>query len=317
MNEGDIILKNRKGNKLAESYSEDIYNLSVFYLDRTFIDPLNELFTVGIKPQVLIKERQEKEKLTIRLKEKSDSNLVKRDKDMSTTETILKEILEKINNVNKKVDGVVVKQDLMQIQLDANSENINKLNESIAISKLENSMDIDIITGNGKKRRIYESIDKKETKYTNHDHNKSAKSLEINKKVNTNIKRDKKPKSVMIGSNESSKVKIATKTFETFVGNLHLDSCETDIVDMFSKNNIKIIKYGEIPTRLQRARAYRVSISYEDKDKIFDSSLWPKGVAMSKFFIKDDRDKYFNMNNKIQPKSSSSPKVNARGDDII
>jgi len=137
LNEGDIILKNRKGNKLAESYSEDIYNLSVFYLDRTFIDPLNELFTVGIKPQVLIKERQEKEKLTIRLKEKSDSNLVKRDKDMLTTETILKEILEKINNVDKKVDGVVVKQDLMQIQLDTNSENINKLNESIAISKLE------------------------------------------------------------------------------------------------------------------------------------------------------------------------------------
>jgi hypothetical protein len=31
LNEGDIILKNRKGNKLAESYSEDIYNLSVFY----------------------------------------------------------------------------------------------------------------------------------------------------------------------------------------------------------------------------------------------------------------------------------------------
>jgi hypothetical protein len=272
LNEGDIILKNRKGNKLAESYSEDIYNLSVFYLDRTFIDPLNELFTVGIKPQVLIKERQEKEKLTIRLKEKSDSNLVKRDKDMLTTETILKEILKKINNVDKKVDGVVVKQDLMQIQLDTNSENINKLNESIAISKLENSMDIDLITGNGKKRRINDSIDKKETKYTNHDHNKSTKSLEINKKVNTNIKSEKKPKSVMIGSNESSKVKIAIKTFETFVGNLHLDSCETDIVDMFSKNNIKIIKYGDIPTRLQRARAYRVSISYEDKDKIFDSS---------------------------------------------
>jgi hypothetical protein len=219
---------------------------------------------VGLKPQVLIKERQEKEKLTIRLKEKSDSNLVKRDKDMLTTETILKIILEKKNNVDKKVDGVVVKQDLMQIQLDTN--------ESIAISKLENSMDIDIITGNGKKRRINDSIDKKETKYTNHDHNKSTKSLEINKKVNTNIKSEKKPKSVMIGSYESSKVKIAIKTFETFVGNLHLDSCETDIVDMFSKNNIKIIKYGEIPTRLQRARADRVSISYEDKEKIFDSS---------------------------------------------
>jgi hypothetical protein len=38
---------------------------------------------------------------------------------------------------------------------------------------------------------------------------------------------------------------------------------------------------------------------------------------MSKFFIKDASDKYFNMNNKIQPKSSSSPKVNARGDGNI
>jgi hypothetical protein len=83
---------------------------------------------------------------------------------------------------------------------------------------------------------------------------------------------------------------------------------------MFSKNNIKIIKYGEIPTRLQRARAYRVRISYEDKDKIFDSILWPKGEAMSKFFTKEDSDKYYNMNNKIQPKSSSSPKVNTRKD---
>jgi hypothetical protein len=47
--------------------------------------------------------------------------------------------------------------------------------------------------------------------------NKSTKSLEINKKGNTNNKSEKKPKSVMIGTNETSKVKLAIKTFETFV----------------------------------------------------------------------------------------------------
>jgi hypothetical protein len=118
---------------------------------------------VGIKPQILIKERLEKEKLTNQLKEKSDSNQNRRDNDMMNSEAILKEMLEKLNKVDKKVDGVAVKQDLMQIQLDTNSENINKLNESIAISKLENSIDIDIITGNGKKRKINELSTQRKT----------------------------------------------------------------------------------------------------------------------------------------------------------
>ncbi len=118
---------------------------------------------MGIKPQILIKERLEKEKLTNQLKEKSDSNQNRRDNDMMNSEAILKEMLEKLNKVDKKVDGVAVKQDLMQIQLDTNSENINKLNESIAISKLENSIDIDIITGNGKKRKINELSTQRKT----------------------------------------------------------------------------------------------------------------------------------------------------------
>ena len=262
----------------------------------------------------------EKEKLICQINEKSFSNQGNEDNGMTSNEAILKEILLNISKIDKKVDGVAKKQDLMQIQLDSNTDNINKLNESIAMSKLENTMEIDINTGNGKKRRINDSTETKDSKLTKQVEMKSDKAVKVvdnNTKLNLYNKREKKPRSIMIGSNESSSIKIASRTFDTFVGNLHLESRESDVVDMFSKNNIKIIKYGEIPTRLQRARAYRVRIDYEDKDKIFDSRIWPKGVVMSKFFIKDESDKYSNNNNKIIPRSSSSPKVYTRGDGNI
>ena len=58
LKEGEMYLKNRKGNKIIESYSEDIYNLSYFYLDRKFSDPLDDIFSVGVKPGVFIKYNQ-------------------------------------------------------------------------------------------------------------------------------------------------------------------------------------------------------------------------------------------------------------------
>jgi hypothetical protein len=103
------------------------------------------------------------------------------------------------------------------------------------------------------------------------------------------------------------------KTFDVFVGNLHMETNEQEIFNMFSVNHIKIIKYDEIETRLKKARGYSVRIIYEDNDKIFNPKIWPKGVILSKYFEKVETGSYNNNNRNLVPNSSSSPKARAGG----
>jgi hypothetical protein len=130
---------------------------------------------------------------------------------------------------------------------------------------------------------------------------------------NNNRRREKSQKTVIIGSNETGKIKAAVKTFDAFVGNLHMETNEQEIINMFSVNHIKIIKYGEIETRLKKARAYRVRINYEDKEKIFNPKIWPKEVVLSKYFEIVETGSYNNNNRNLVLNSSSSPKARAGG----
>jgi hypothetical protein len=103
------------------------------------------------------------------------------------------------------------------------------------------------------------------------------------------------------------------KTYDAFVGNLHMETNEQEIFNMFSVNHIKIIKYDEIETRLKKSRGYSVRIIYEDNDKIFNPKIWPKGVMLSKYFEKVETGSYNNNNRNLVPNSSSSPKARAGG----
>ena len=81
---------------------------------------------------------------------------------------------------------------------------------------------------------------------------------------------------------------------------------------MFSTNGITILRYEEILTRLRRVKAFWARINYEDKNKIFNPTLWAQGITLSKFFYKaisnNKKDRTFS-----RPTSSSSPNArNAR-----
>ena len=140
---------------------------------------------------------------------------------------------------------------------------------------------------NIKKRKINEEEQRKEYNKGSHSNQylqTKYKERNIHSSSNNNRKWEKTQKTVIIGSNETGKIKAAVKNFDAFVGNLQMETDEHEIRKMFSVNHIKIIKYGEILTRLKKTRAYRVRMNYEDKDKIFNPKIWPKGVMLSKYF---------------------------------
>jgi hypothetical protein len=296
---GEMELKSRKGNKINASYAQDIYFLSIFYLDKTFIEQLNEILKVIIKPEDLIKERNKATEVIDQLKEatnKKDKE-IKNIKRMSTDAT-LKEILSKLQSIGEKVEGVSNKQNEMQIQLDLNSESIRNINEklneptfatggmeenhSTKINEDEEYSQMELINNNSKKRKVG----------TNNENVGARKILSSTKyQLSGNQAHIKRPKTVIIGTHEgkADKIKAAERSFEVFVGNLDIKTEINAVIDMFSRNGIKVLDYIEIQTRLNKTKAFAVSINYSDKDKIFKATNWEKGVSMSKYFRKDNR----------------------------
>ena len=308
-----MYLKNRKGNKIIESYSEDIYNLSYFYIDSKFTDPLDDIFSVGVKPGVFIKNIIKLEGIEKQGKEISNSI-------MSDTDKVLQAILKSIDEVKGKVDHISDKQDTMQIQIDAHTVSINNWNEKFNETVAE-AMILEEIQANVKKKKINEDEERKnggsKGSLSNINHLLKAKENKIFSNLSNNKRREKTQKTVIVGVSESVKVKTAEKTFDVFVGNIHMEAEEGEVLNMFSSNNIRIIKYGELETRLKKAKAFRVRINYEDKDKIFNPKIWPKGVRLSKYFEKVEPGIHFNSDRKLAPSASSSPKAKARGDESI
>ena len=66
----------------------------------------------------------------------------------------------------------------------------------------------------------------------------------------------KRRKTVVIGTNgkDFNNIKAVGRTFDVFVRNLDLNT-EVNAVYMFSRNEVKVIEYMEIPTRLKRTKA--------------------------------------------------------------
>jgi hypothetical protein len=141
---------------------------------------------------------------------------------------------------------------------------------------------------NIKKRKMNEDEQSNEhikRSHTNQYRQTKYNETKIHRSSNNNRRREKTQKTVIIGSNETGKIKAAVKTFDAFVGNLHMETNEQEILNMFLVNHIKINKYGEMETRLKKARAYRVRINNEDKDKIFNLKIWLNKNEKN-FFVK-------------------------------
>ena len=119
---------------------------------------------------------------------------------------------------------------------------------------------------------------------------------------------------MIVGTNELHEAKAAIKTFDAFVGNLHIDTTEENVVYMFSQNGFQIIRIGEIETRLKIAKAFRVRINYYDKDKIFDHKYWAKGTTLSKYFEKEESAYHQGKPNKRYGILYSSPLAKSRGE---
>ena len=191
-----------------------------------------------------------------------------------------------MTTLTDKVDRVSEKQDVMQEQLDINTSNINLLSGKITETTMAGG-DIELeasadgrtsqeeeqgskFPNNNKKMKLcHDEKDKKEM------NNNKRKYRETNESSKENIK---KGKTTVNGNSNEFNIKAAIKTFEVFLGNIDLSCNEREVVNMFSKNGITILRYEEISTRLRRAKAFWVRINYNE-NKIFNPTLWAQGIT--------------------------------------
>lgn len=303
---GDLLIKTRRGMKQKEKLVADIYNLSLYYLDKIVNESINEIFTINIKPSEFIKEKNKVSEDTCQFNKIRSETSNKEKENMTNNDEVLQTILQTVQSLKSQVDNISKNQEQMQAQLDLNTESIyawnNKIIDSTDVMEEEQSK-INTSSSAPPSKKLKANNGESKTPraiWEGHAARKPARSSTVKNGSN-----EKKVKTIVTGTKTHTNIKAATRTFDVFVGNLDLSTTDKNILDMFSSNNIQIGRYMEIATRMQRAKAYRVRIDYDDKEKVFDPSLWPKDIKLSKFFVRE------NMHN---DKPSTSPKAKANGE---
>lgn len=90
--------------------------------------------------------------------------------------------------------------------------------------------------------------------------------------------------------NNATSVKSINRTVDVFVGRVDKNVTSEDlsayIVDNFEINIINICK---LDTITQDYNCYKVTVSINDREKMFNADQWPEGIIIKKFFNKSKR----------------------------
>lgn len=82
------------------------------------------------------------------------------------------------------------------------------------------------------------------------------------------------------GGTANTNLKAAARNAWIFVGRLDQDTTADDITQFLLGNEIsKVIECTEITTRGTN-KAYKIGIPFEEKEKVYEPSIWPEGVLI-------------------------------------
>ncbi len=82
------------------------------------------------------------------------------------------------------------------------------------------------------------------------------------------------------GSNESTNFKTGIVPFNVYVGNVHLNTKDDEVSQLFYHNGLKVIHQCRIETRSKFSKAFRVTIPRDKSDSKNDSGLWPSNLIL-------------------------------------
>ena len=79
-----------------------------------------------------------------------------------------------------------------------------------------------------------------------------------------------------------------------FISKLHTLTQDNVIKDYLKDNGLSNFDLQLVSNSVSTFKSYKLSVSMEDKDKVLQPTLWPKGILVQKWFQKS---RYYNHEN--------------------
>ena len=81
-----------------------------------------------------------------------------------------------------------------------------------------------------------------------------------------------------------------TKTVDVFIGRLDISSTPEEINKYIESTfDIKVINTEKLSINNNTYNCFKVNIQIQDRDKLFDSNMWPQGVIVNKFYLRKSK----------------------------
>ena len=75
------------------------------------------------------------------------------------------------------------------------------------------------------------------------------------------------------------------RTADAYVGRVACDVAEDDIENYIKENfNINIESTVQLEIKTDRYKAFKITVAYNDREKLFNSELWPEDVVVDKYY---------------------------------
>ena len=92
----------------------------------------------------------------------------------------------------------------------------------------------------------------------------------------------------MVGVKETSNkhlFKGVDRFLDLYIGNCSEDVTSQSLIEYVSDEcNVKVANCFELKTKIPNSKAFKISVSYNDREVLLTPKCWPKGIYCRKFY---------------------------------
>ena len=100
------------------------------------------------------------------------------------------------------------------------------------------------------------------------------------------IRREKRKNETVIGKREGISVKSGLKHINVFVSRVHPDETDESVKSFICDEGVEVIDIKQVSNVNAFMKSYRVTINFDDLNKVLDEGFWPKGMGCRTFYEK-------------------------------
>ena len=105
------------------------------------------------------------------------------------------------------------------------------------------------------------------------------------KKINKQRKKMKMSNHIMGDKSTPNKLKAARRVVDVFIGRVDKDIKTADIIEYVKETfGIEVLGIEKLDIKSTSHNAFKFSIDFFDREKVFQSNKWPKGIIINKFY---------------------------------